>query len=446
VRKTWSVPDFLAFAALLAFAPLALAQAPTDQQIRRLVGAMQTIKQKFVDPITDEALFKGCSQHVGEAVGDRKLSEEYALPPQADVQVWLREFLVQQSRRHADLARRGELVEACLDGMLRALGGDAQYLREGEFLRKPPAQPQGAVGLEVGMREGRPYVVSVILNTPGERAGLQRGDILMRIDGLDTRGMTLAQSVGKMRGPVGSVAQLTIGRGEQVLELGVAREVISINTVRGETTPEGVLVLASRRVTYETPEHLVGAIERALRQGGQISGLVLDLRANTGGPIRPVVALAAAFLPPTSLVATTKGHDPFFDQRFMADASGYLDTARGGPDHLLRLPPAVKTLPLVVIVNRDSRSGAELVAAALQDHRRAKVVGEATQGFGLIQTITALEDEGALRLSSARMYRPSGQSIHARPVVPDVTVDLSKWRLGSKDDPALPAAMQALRQ
>jgi carboxyl-terminal processing protease len=273
---------------------------------------------------------------------------------------------------------------------------------------------------------------------------MQAGDILLRIDGVETRGKSLTENVARMRGPVGSVARLSIERGGQVLEQELVREVIRVNTVRWETTPEGVLALSNWRVTYDTPEDLALAIEQAFSQGRQITGLILDLRANGGGPIRPVVGLAAAFLPPGAAVVSTAWQDPSRNERILAVPASYVDKERGGLDHLARLPPAVKSLPLVVIVNKDSRSGAELIAAALQDHKRARVVGEATAGLGLISTLTALEDQGALRLPSARMIRPSGQAIQA--VIPDVKVDLSGWRSGARDDPALAAAIDALRR
>ncbi|HIA21570.1 MAG TPA: S41 family peptidase [Alphaproteobacteria bacterium] len=302
-----------------------------------------------------------------------------------------------------------ELIEAAIQGMLSSLDphstflnskayGEMQVHTRGEF---------GGLGIEVTMENGLVKVVSPIDDTPAYKAGMQPGDLIVGIDGEPVFGLTLGEAVELMRGPVNSEIVITVQRSgvEQPFDVAITRDVIRIRSVKSRA--EGKVAFI--RVTSFN-EQTESGVEKAMRElrkeiGDGLQGVVIDLRNNPGGLLDQAVAVSDAFLEKGEIVST-RGRGSRGGQRFNARAG---DIAEG--------------LPVVVLINGGSASAAEIVAGALQDHRRAIILGTRSFGKGSVQTVIPLPGEGAMRLTTARYYTPSGRSIQAKGIEPDILVD-----------------------
>ncbi|HEY4998244.1 MAG TPA: S41 family peptidase, partial [Usitatibacter sp.] len=292
---------------------------------------------------------------------------------------------------------------------------DLQVGTQGEF---------GGLGIEVGTEDGFVKVVAPIEDTPAFRAGVQAGDLIIKLDEVSLKGISLSDAVKKMRGKPNTDVKLTILRkGEQQpLEIVVRRDVIRVKSVKARMLEPGYGLVRITQFQEHTGENLVTAVNDLYKQNkGDLKGLVLDLRMNPGGLLNSAVAVSAAFLPKNALVVYTDGRTDDSKMRLTASKENYV---RGAfkDDFLSKLPAAVKTVPMVVLVNGASASASEIVAGALQDHHRATLVGVQTFGKGSVQTILPLPNNQAVKLTTARYYTPSGRSIQAKGIVPDIVV------------------------
>ncbi|MEX2644375.1 MAG: S41 family peptidase [Acetobacterales bacterium] len=304
-----------------------------------------------------------------------------------------------------------KLIEAAINGMLTDLDPHSSYLDADSF-KEMQVQTRGefgGLGIEVTMENGLVKVVSPIDGTPAERAGIQPGDLITHLEGEPVTGMSLSEAVKLMRGPVNSALKLTIRRGEQEpFEVSITRDVIRIKSVRSRL--EGSV--GYLRITSFNEQTDVG-LRNAVRDlqetaGSPLMGYVLDLRNNPGGLLDQAVAVSDAFLDQGEVVST-RSRRPEEGQRF---------NARPGD--------LIEGKPLVVLINGGSASASEIVAGALQDHRRALVLGTKSFGKGSVQTIIPLQNYGAMRLTTARYYTPSGRSIQAVGIEPDIIVEQAR--------------------
>ncbi len=307
-----------------------------------------------------------------------------------------------------------QVMEDALNWMAYSLDPHSSYMRAKEFNDMADANRGefGGLGLNVGVRDGFVRVTSPIEDTPAERAGLESGDLITHIDGDSLEGVSLDDAVARMRGPVRSKIILTVKRpasesGEEedrIFDVEIIRDVIRIKAVRWETKGDvGYLQMTGfTEQTFENLQTGVAAVQEKL--GENLRGFVLDLRGNPGGLLSQAVEVSDAFLEQGEIVST-RGRDPGMADRYNAHPG---DITEG--------------LPLVVLVNGSSASASEIVAGALQDHRRAVIVGEKTYGKGSVQTIMPLPGYGALRLTTARYYTPSGRSIQALGIEPDILI------------------------
>ncbi len=300
-----------------------------------------------------------------------------------------------------------QLIEAAIDGMLVSLDPHSSYLNPKNFedMEIQTKGEFGGLGIEVTMENGIIKVVSPIDDTPAFRAGLQPGDFVTHIDTKPVLGMSLNEAVESMRGPVRSEVTLTVRRGEkEPFDVTLMRDVIKIQSVRSRLEGDVGYV----RVTSfneQTDIGLESAVEKLRADAkGKIVGYVLDLRNNPGGLLNQAIAVSDAFLERGEIVST-RGRKPEEGQRYNAKPG---DLADG--------------LPVVVLINGGSASASEIVAGALQDHRRAVLLGTKTFGKGSVQTIIPIPGQGAIRLTTARYYTPSGRSIQATGIVPDIEV------------------------
>ncbi|PVA10419.1 peptidase S41 [Pelagivirga sediminicola] len=304
----------------------------------------------------------------------------------------------------------GKLIEAAINGMLTSLDPHSSYLppEDAEDMQVQTRGEFGGLGIEVTQEEGFVKVVSPIDGTPAADAGVEAGDYITHVDGESVLGLTLDAAVDMMRGPVGSEIVITLVReGEsEPFDLSIIRDTIKLVAVRARTEQKAVVLRVSK-FNDQTYENLKESLDAELEKAGgidKISGLVIDLRNNPGGLLNQAVMVSDAFLEKGEIVST-RGRDPQDGERINATPG---DLAEGKP--------------IVVLINGGSASASEIVAGALQDHRRAVVVGTKSFGKGSVQTVMPLRGDGAMRLTTARYYTPSGRSIQALGVSPDILV------------------------
>ena len=318
-----------------------------------------------------------------------------------------------------------KLISDAIAGMVAGLDPHSQYLDKKTFkeFRENTGGKFIGIGIEMGMEDGLVKIVSPIEGSPAFRAGLKPGDLITRIDDTPVKGLTVDQAVKKMRGEPNTKVMLTVFRKleSRSFPVTIVREEIRMQSVRAGMPAPGYGWIRVSQFQDRTVEDFARKVEDLYKQDPNLKGLVLDLRNDPGGLLDGAVALSAAFLPQDVVVVTTNGQMAESRQTFRANASDY--ARRGGADPLKRLPAALKTVPLVVLVNEGSASASEIVAGALQDHKRATIMGAQTFGKGSVQTIRPLPADTALKITTARYFTPGGRSIQAKGIVPDVFLD-----------------------
>src|SRR5690554_2864209 len=319
-----------------------------------------------------------------------------------------------------------KLVTEAISGMLSGLDPHSAYLDADAFreLQVGTQGEFGGLGIEVGTEDGFVKVVSPIEDTPAARAGIKAGDLIIKIDSTPTKGLTLSEAVKMMRGKPKTKIVLTISRkGESApIVVPIVRDIIQVKSVKWKMLDDGIGYVRITQFQEHTVENLANAL-RKLDAEGMTKGIVLDLRNDPGGLLHGAVGVSAAFLPPRALVVSTDGRTDDAKRKYHAAPEDYLRGTR--EDVLANLPPSVKTLPMVVLVNAGSASASEIVAGALQDHGRAVVLGTQTFGKGSVQSILPLDSNTAIKLTTARYYTPKGRSIQARGIEPDFLVEES---------------------
>jgi carboxyl-terminal processing protease len=311
-----------------------------------------------------------------------------------------------------------ELIENAIRGMLSGLDPHSSYLDAEQFteLQVGTTGRFGGLGIEVGMEDGFVKVIAPIDDTPAQRAGIQAGDLVIRLDDTPVKGMTLSDAVKIMRGEPGTDIILTVVREglDQPIKITITRDVIKVKSVRARMLDPGYGYLRISQFQSQSADNLLDAINKLKKEyEGKLDGLVLDLRNNPGGVLNGAVAVSDAFLT-KGMIVYTEGRIADSKLRFNATPDDILDGA-----------------PLVVLVNQGSASASEIVAGALQDHKRAIIMGTQTFGKGSVQTILPLSSDSALKLTTARYYTPSGRSIQAEGITPDIV--LQQLRMAAVD-------------
>lgn len=305
-----------------------------------------------------------------------------------------------------------KLIEAALNGMLVSLDPHSSFLdaKSFKYMNEQTKGKFGGLGIEVTMENGVVKVVSPIDDTPAARAGLKAGDYITDIDGESVMGQTLNEAVDKMRGKIGTKVKLTVQRAsEKPFDVTIKREEIKIQSVKSDVKGSNVLYVRVSSFTEDVDKNITKALEKAQKETkNEVRGIILDLRNNPGGLLDQAVAVSDLFLDKGEIVSTRSRNEE--------DTIKYAAT-KGD---------IAKDLPIVVLINEGSASASEIVAGALQDHHRAILLGEKSFGKGSVQTIIPLGEYGAMRITTARYYTPSGRSIQAEGIEPDVLVKPAK--------------------
>ncbi len=315
-----------------------------------------------------------------------------------------------------------DLIEAAINGMLTSLDPHSSFLSADDYeeMQTQTRGSFGGLGIEVSQEDGLIKVVSPIDDTPAAKAGVKSGDLITHVNGESLMGLTLDEAVDMMRGPVGSEITITILReGEQEpFDLTMTRDTIKLTVVKSRVEGHAVVLRVST-FNDETYDTLKSELEKAVAEAGgidKVTGFVIDLRNNPGGLLNQAIAVSDAFLDAGEIVST-RGRKPEDSERWNAEKG---DLAQGKP--------------MVVLTNGGSASASEIVAGALKDHRRAIVVGEKTFGKGSVQTVMPVTSDSAIRLTTARYYTPSGRSIQALGIQPDIIVSQPRRPIGETED------------
>jgi len=316
------------------------------------------------------------------------------------------------------------MITNAISGMLSNLDPHSTYLDADSFkdLQVGTQGEFGGLGIEVGMEDGLVKVVSPIEDTPAYRAGLKSGDLIFKLDDTPVKGLTLSDAVKKMRGKPKTPIKLSIIRkGEnKPIEVTLIREVIKVQSVKSKLV-DGYGWVRITQFQENTVAELAKHIGTLYKDGNKLKGLVLDLRNDPGGLLNSAIGVSAAFLPPDAKVVSTDGRTADAKQEFRARTQDYLRGTKDDP--LKTLPVDAKKVAMVVLVNGGSASASEIVAGALQDHKRAIIVGTQSFGKGSVQSVLPLPGNTAIKLTTARYYTPDGRSIQAKGIVPDIVVE-----------------------
>jgi len=353
----------------------------------------------------------------GSALAERDAGESNAIPFEG-----LKTFSEVYGRIRQDYVEPvadSKLLEDAIRGMLAGLDPHSAYLDQEQYneLKVGTTGQFGGLGIEVGMENGFVKVIAPIDDTPAQKAGIKAGDLIIRLDDKPVKGMNLNDAVKLMRGEPGSEIVLTVVREglEQPLKIKIVRDVIKVKSVKSRLLEDGYGYVRITSFQSKTGDNVVEAVNE-LRKGGDLKGVVLDLRNNPGGVLNAAVAVSDAFLD-SGLVVYTDGRIEDSKMKFNATPGDIL-----------------KGAPIVVLINAGSASASEIVAGALQDHKRAIIMGEKTFGKGSVQTILPTSSGGAVKLTTARYYTPSGRSIQAEGIAPDVAISKVKLELAQASE------------
>jgi carboxyl-terminal processing protease len=406
---------------------------PARSSPAELIGeAVRLVNLRYVDPVDNAMLVRGCREGVLDArPGARTPPQMRGTGPyetSAAIEEIQREFSAMQP---AGLAAEesARLAKACITRMMMTLGRESAYLDEGEVaLLQGRGGPNAAAGVGVALSTlaGLPRVEAPMQNTPAEEGGLRHGDVIVKIDGAPTRDVPLMEIIERLRGPDGSNVTLTIDRegSPGTLQVPLVRRRISLPPgIDRQLLAPGFFLIQIHRFDHST----MGGFAQQLRvahEYGRPSGLILDLRGNKGGDLNSSLGTAAMLLNRAALIATSRGQANEANQRYEAFPELYVP--RGEATFLKTLPSDIRAIPMVVLVDHATASGAEVVAAALQDNHRAQVIGARTQGSGTVQAVFPLADRTGLRLTTARIFKISGSALDRDGVVPDKVVPSSQ--------------------
>lgn len=321
-----------------------------------------------------------------------------------------------------------KLISDAISGMVASLDPHSQYFDKKSFkeFREGTSGRFVGVGIEIAQEDGLVKVVSPIEGSPAFRAGLKPGDLITKIDDTAVKGLSLSDAVKRIRGEPSTKLILTIYRKDEnrTFPVTLTREEIRTQSVKGKVIEPGYGWIRLSQFQERTVDDFVNKVTEIYKAEPNLKGMVLDLRNDPGGLLDAAVAVSAAFLPENVTVVSTNGQ--LAESKFVYKAAPEYYQRRAGADPLRRLPAQLKTVPLVVLVNEGSASASEIVAGALQDHKRATILGSQTFGKGSVQTVRPLGPDTGLKLTTARYYTPTGKSIQAKGIVPDVLVDESE--------------------
>ena len=346
----------------------------------------------------------------------------------------LSNVFAQIKREYVEPIEDKQLLTDAVKGMVSSLDPHSSFLDKKDFseMQEQTSGKFAGLGIEISSEDGLVKVMNPIEDSPAARAGLQSGDLITRLDDKPVRGMTLDKAVRTMRGQPGTKITLMVYRKseERTFPVTITRAEIKVQSVKTKILDDDIAWVRITSFQERTVPDLAKRLSDIAAQNPKLKGIILDLRNNGGGLLQGAVGVAAAFLPANAIIVSTKGQAPDSKQVFNATPEMYRLGEPGDP--LASVPAIFKSLPMVVLVNAYSASASEIVAGALQDYKRATIVGKTTFGKGSVQTVRPLTNDSALKITTAYYYTPNGRSIQAYGIKPDIAVDQNKD--GDPDD------------
>ena len=353
--------------------------------------------------------------------------EEAKKLPVEDLRIFAEVFGKIKADYVEEVADKKLLTEA-LNGMLAGLDPHSTFLDEDHFkeMQQGTAGEFGGLGIEVGMEDGFVKVISPIEDTPAFKAGLQSGDLIIKLDDKSVKGMTLNDAVKLMRGKPGSTINVQILRKgkDTPFDVKITRAQIKSQSVKAKLIQEDYGYLRVTQFQERTGEDVAKSINKLFAENKKpLNGIILDMRNNPGGLLNAAVAVSTAFIPEGELVVYTEGRAKDSKMHLTAIPENFIRDPKGNNNYINKLPPEIKKTPMVVLVNNGSASASEIVAGALQDHKRALIVGTKSFGKGSVQSILPMNNGTAIKLTTARYFTPKGRSIQAKGIDPDIIVE-----------------------
>lgn len=375
---------------------------------------IDTIRSDYIEVVDERALTDACAKAlkleiaVGTDAAQSRLRIEETI-----------ERAGAKNPKDAD-----DLSGTCIRAMVGVLDKRSAYLDREDYRELQGHTPWGGTGVEIARIADGAIIVDALPGSPAEDAKIAAGDVLTHIDGQELRGRQLKEIVRLLRGEVGSSVTLTLRRpgATDAIQLTLQRAIVRMQSVVGQLLEPGVAYVRILRLAEAAASRLAGTLARLQREGGELRAIILDLRRNQGGLLRMVPAIAAAFLPEGKLVVEAVSRVPANNLVLRTIPTDYARRRDRAP--LAGLPSQARTLPIAVLVDRVTASGAEAIAAALQDHKRAVVIGTPTFKLGLVQTVYPLPDNQGLKLTTATLIRPNGEAIEGKGITPDVILEM----------------------
>lgn len=318
-----------------------------------------------------------------------------------------------------------EILEGAMKGMVNNLDPHSEYLNTKDYkeLQEITSGQFGGLGMEVGVEDGTIKVVAPIEDTPADRAGVKSGDYIVKINDESTRNMSVTEAVKKMRGKPGTSIKLTLARKNhtQPIVVNLKRAIIKVKSVRFKLLEPDYGYIRITQFQEQTVNALADAIKELEKKNHSqpLKGIVLDLRDDPGGLLNSAVGVSAAFLQPGMDIVSTKGRDKKEGMKLKAIPKDY---QTNGNDPLINLPAEIKTIPITILINSGTASASEIVSGALQDHKRAVIIGSQSFGKGSVQTVMPLANGSAIKITTALYYTPNDRSIQAQGIVPDIEI------------------------
>lgn len=384
---------------------------------------MNTLIRNFL--VLTVGLMLGVSLAIGRS-GLAERSEGHGPLPLDDLRVFT-EVFEKIKNDYVEVRTDKALIESAISGMLSDLDPHSAYLNEEAFteLQVGTTGQFGGLGIEISMEDGFVKVVAPIDDTPAQRAGMQAGDLIIRLNEKSVKGMSLSDAVKIMRGEIGTSIELTVVRegAEKPIKFNITRDIIRVKSVKFRTLDDGFGYVRITQFQSRTGENLSDAISKLKDENKSLKGIVLDLRNNPGGVLNAAVSVSDAFID-KGLIVYTEGRTEDSDNKFHA-TSGDL----------------IKGAPIVVLINGGSASASEIVAGALQDHKRAVIMGTRSFGKGSVQTILPMNNGTAVKLTTARYFTPNGRSIQAEGIVPDIMTE--RLNVSNTEKPVLDRIKEA---
>ena len=360
------------------------------------------------------------------AIDDTTTSETLSTSIQVDeINNFAKVYAIAQSY-YVESVSDKKMIQGAISGMLTNLDPHSSYLDKDDFreLNEMTAGSFAGLGIEVSReKDDGIKVVAPIDGTPAYKAGIKSGDLIIKIDNIPVSKLSLGEAIKKMRGAIGSKIAITISRKSALkpLVFTITRAKISVKSIKYTMLAPNYVYIRITNFQDDTTENLIIALKKLASQNQKLKGLVIDLRDDPGGVLQGAVGVAGAFLPTNSMIVYTAGRMAKSNQKFYAKPE-YYSTSESRPDILAEVPHLFKIIPMVVLVNQGTASASEIVSGALQDYKRAKIVGTTSFGKGSVQTLIPLSKDTAVKLTTALYYTPKGRSIQAKGIKPDVIV------------------------